>query len=241
MGGRFSHAAQRLGAALRNSCVSPPCARGACGPKITTPFTISGRLRLIPMKTKIITAFFLAASGFTPVVFAQALTTPPPVVSDAPTVGPAPTVGLAPTVASAASAPGAPSPNQTVYTAQLPTVQELTNSAAASGVTLTRVEQTTSQVTVVYQLTNGQVSVVSYQLLPAATGVTGVTTAPIVTTPPPRVVYIPTSPRVVYYDSYPAYDPWYWYSPVSLSIGLGFHGGGYYRGGFGHGFHHGRR
>ncbi|MEO6005849.1 MAG: hypothetical protein ABIZ04_25740 [Opitutus sp.] len=178
------------------------------------------------MKTKIATAFLLAIGAVLSTAIGQTPSTPAPSVSVAPR-------------------PDDPSmavtPNQIVYAARLPTAQELTDAASARGTMINRIEQTGSQITVSYQLGNGQVNVVSYQLLPAAGAAP---TTAVVTTPPPTVVYVP-SQRVVYYDPVRTYDPWYWYPPVSLSIGLGFrggyYGGGHFRGGYGHGFHHGHR
>ena len=178
------------------------------------------------MKTKIITAFLLAASGFTPGVFGQMPSTPAPAV-------------VASSTADSASAPSVTAaPNQVVYAPRLPSAQELSNVAAAQGLTVTKIEQTGAQVTATYQTANGQTNVVAYLLLPTASASTAVR---VVTTPAPTVVYAP-APRVVYYDSPGYYDPWYWYPPVSLSLGFGFRGGGgYYRGGYGHGFHHRHR
>ena len=186
----------------------------------------SERLRISRMKTKIATAFLLAIGALLSTAIGQTPSTPAPSVSVAPRPDD-PSVGL--------------TPNQIVYAARLPTAQELTDAASARGTVINRIEQTGSQITVSYQLGNGQLNVVSYQLLPAAGAAP---TSAVVTTPPPTVVYVPGQ-RVVYYDTVRAYDPWYWYPPVSFSIGLGFrggyYGGGHFRGGYGHGFHHGHR
>jgi hypothetical protein len=132
--------------------------------------------------------------------------------------------------------PATTAPSQVIYSPRLPTPAELTNAATAQGVTIARIEQSTSQVTVTYQLANGQTNVVSYQLLPAAGS------AVATTTPPPTVVE--TAPRVVYYEPaygyYPAYYPGYWYPPVSvrLGFGYGFRGGYGFHGGYFHGGFH---
>lgn len=142
---------------------------------------------------------------------------------------------------SAASAPAAPTvapapalaPNQTVYSQRLPSVAELTNIAAAQGLTVERVEQSPSQVMVVYRLANGQTNTVAYLLLPGATSAPAAVATP--TTPAPAVVYYQPAPRVIYYDDYrPSYYayPGYWYPPVSIGLGFGFRGG--YHGGFHH-------
>jgi len=143
-----------------------------------------------------------------------------------PSSAPTPAPISAPTVAQA-------TPNQTLYVPRLPSAQELTNAAAAQGVTVTKIEQTDSQIVVTYQTANGQTNVVAYLPLPAA-AVANANPA-VIAAERPRVVYAP-APRV-YYDSFGYYDPWYWYPPVSLSIGLGFHG----HGGYNHGGFHGRR
>ncbi len=163
------------------------------------------------MQTRILSSFVLAATFLSVGAHAQnpaAITVP---------ATPAPAV----------SAPAGLAPNQVIYSPRLPTVAELTSIAAAQGVTITRIEQSGAQVTVLYQLANGQMNTVAYLLLPGSSSVVAATA------PPPTVVE--TAPRVVYYepayDYYPGYYPWYWYPPVSvrLSFGYGF------RGGYGHG------
>ena len=132
-------------------------------------------------------------------------------------------------------------PNQTVYGQRLPSVAELTNIANAQGITVERIELTASQITVVYKYTSGQTNTVAYLLLPGAAGAPAqVATTAAPTTQPPAVVYYQPAPRVVYYDGYAPgyYDyPGYWYPPVSIGLGFGFHGGGY-GGGFHGGFRH---
>ncbi len=195
------------------------------------------------MKTKLVTLLCLAAGGLLSGASAQSQPGTS-TIPDAPTAPAAPLAEAAPTVAADTAANTAL--NQTVYTARLPSVQELTDAAAAKGTRITRVEQSDARIVATYQLANGQTQTVVYQTLPAA-GKTG--SATLVTTPPPAVVYVPRS-RVVYYDASPAYDPWYWNPPVSLSFGFGFYSGhrfgghsfgGYRHGEFGHGFHHRHR
>jgi len=158
----------------------------------------------------------------------------PVVVSPSPS--PAPYV--APTVAPSTAV----TPNQIVYAQRLPSVTELTNAAAAQGLAIEKIEQTSTQITVVYRYGNGQINAVAYLLLPGA----GVPASPIATptTPAPAVVY-QAEPRVAYYDDnydyWPGYYPYYWYPPVSFRFGLGF---GYhygYHGGYGGGFRGGFR
>jgi len=158
-----------------------------------------------------------------------------------------------------------PPANQIVYAPRLPSTTELTNVAAAQGLSIDKIIQTVSQMTVVYRSANGQTNTVAYMLLPvagstaanqvpapsAAPGgaIMGTTTQTVIAvpSPAPQVVYATPAPAPVYYYDpfyYPAYYGYPWYSPVSVSIGWGFgyygghyHGGGDYHGGY-HGGHH---
>ena len=149
-----------------------------------------------------------------------------------PPVSPSPSV--APTVAPSTAV----TPNQVVYAQRLPSVTELTNAAAAQGLTIDKIEQTSTQITAVYRYGNGQINAVAYLLLPTAGA--AASSVPTPSTPAPAVVY-QAEPRVAYYDDnygyWPGYYPYYWYPPVSFRVGLGFgyhYGfGGGYRGGFG--------
>jgi hypothetical protein len=160
------------------------------------------------MKTKLITTLILGAAFLAEGALAQ-------------------TAPATPTSAPAVAVPTTPAPlapSQIIYAPRLPSVAELTNAAAAQKITVQKIEQTTSQITVVYQYANGQTNTVAYQLLPAANAAAP---AAVETAPPSSVVYAPP-PRVVYYDSYgPDYYPTYWYPPVSFRLGFGFHGGGF--------------
>ena len=150
-------------------------------------------------------------------------------------VSPPPSV--APTVAPATAI----TPNQVVYAQRLPSVTELTNAAAAQGLAIDRIEQTSTQIMVVYRYGNGQINAVAYLLLPTA----GAAASPVPTpsTPAPAVAYEPAS-RVVYYDDsygyWPGYYPYYWYPPIAFRVGLGFNYHYGYHGGYGgfHGYHH---
>ena len=168
------------------------------------------------MKTKIITTLVLGAAFLAQGAAAQtgtAISTPST---------PAPAVQTP-------ASPAPPAPNQIIYAPRLPSVAELTSAAAAQKLTVQRIEQTSSQVTVVYQSANGQTSTVAYQFLP---GTAGAAPGPAEAAPPPATYA--SSPRVVYYDDYwPGYYPTFWYPPVSLRLGFGFHGGGFRGGGFG--------
>ncbi len=192
------------------------------------------------MKTKLFPAFVLAA-GFITLGASAQVATPTP---------------LAP----AADTQAALQPSQLVYSPRLPSAVELTNVAGAQGLTIDKIVQTTSQMTVVYRNASGQTNTVAYVLLPSAGGpvipVPATVSAPA--TPAPQVVYAPApTTQVVYYAPEPApapvyyYDPFYypsyyngWYAPVALSVGFGigyhsgWHGGGGWRGG--HGGGHGR-
>jgi len=174
------------------------------------------------MKTKIVSAFMIAAAALTGGALAQ--------TANVSTSMPAPS-----TPAPAVMPSATPAPNQVVYSPRLPSPTELSNAAAAQGLTVLRIEQSGSQIIAIYQYSNGQTNTVSYQLLPAS-GAYAPVTADV--GPPPTVIYT-DSPRVVYYDG-PGYGyyPGYWYPPVSLGIGLGFRGGYGFHGGFrgGYGF-----
>ena len=185
------------------------------------------------MKTKIITAV-VAASGLMSAAVAQSSASVSNRVPDAPTVADAPVVPVATRAEASRTTTG---PNQVVYTAQLPSAQQLTDAAVAKGTTILKIEQTPSEMMTTYRFSSGQESVVAYRLLPAAGSVSSSTsTSTVVVSQPPSVVYVP-SPRVVYYNSYPYYYPWYWNAPISLSFGFGYYGGyGYYGG---HHHHHG--
>ncbi len=137
---------------------------------------------------------------------------------------------------------------QTVYTPKLPSAQELTDAAAAQGLTVERISQTSLQVIAFYRNAHGQPITVAYQTLPPAGVVHSPAPAPVVVSTAPAVVSVapaPTviyesAPRVVYYETPRYYYPRTYYPPVSLSFGFGFRGshfghGGHYR----HGGHHG--
>lgn len=164
-------------------------------------------------------------------------------VSPAPGV-PVQNVAPSSTVASVASADLSPPTrvSQTVYTPQLPSPAELTAAAAAQGLTVERIVQTSTQLIAFYRNASGQAVTVAYQSLPPAVAAATTSTVPapaprvVVVSPPPAVVY-ETAPRVIYYEPSPYYYPGIWYPPVSFSFGFGyrsFHGGGYHRGGFRH-------
>jgi hypothetical protein len=144
------------------------------------------------------------------------------------------------TPAPAVDVSAAPQASQVVYSPRLPSAAELTNVAAAQGLTIDRIVQTSSQMTVMYRSANGQTNTVAYLLLPAA-GATMSTVA--TTTPAPTVVYAAqpayVAAPVYYYDPfyYPSYYAGPWYGPVSIGVGLGFgFRGGFHGGGF-HGWH----
>ncbi|MFO1451379.1 MAG: hypothetical protein U1F61_24680 [Opitutaceae bacterium] len=119
-------------------------------------------------------------------------------------------------------------PNQVVHAPRLPTAKELSDAAAAQGLTLERIEQSDTRVLAVFKYPNGTTNTVAYQVIPPA----GTSTAQVVVRESPDVVYR-RAPRVVYYDDYPRYYPYpyYWYPPVSVHLGIG---GGYHGRGRGH-------
>ena len=179
------------------------------------------------MKTRLITAIVCSSVVFA--IGAHAQTTDVAAASPAPSVS----ANVAPT----ATPSTALTPNQIVYAPRLPSATDLTTAAAAQGLTVDKIEQTSNQITAVYRYANGQTNVVAYLVLPPAGATARVVATPA--TPPPTVVY-DTAPQTVYYDDYgPAYYPYYpyyWYPPVSVRLGLGF---GYRYGGFRGGFHGG--
>ena len=150
------------------------------------------------MKTKLFPVFVLAA-GFITLGASAQVATPTPLAPPADTQA-------------------ALQPSQLVYSPRLPSAVELTNVAGAQGLTIDKIVQTTSQMTVVYRNASGQTNTVAYVLLPSA----GSTTAPATTTvsapatPAPQVVYASApATRVVYYAPAPAapvyyYDPFYY-------------------------------
>jgi len=179
---------------------------------------------------------------FAAVVLTTALLAPGTVAqTSTPTTPPA----AAPTVASPM-----PTPNAIVYIPQLPTPAELANAAAAQGLSIEKIVQTSAQIIVVYKYGNGQTNTVAYQLLPVAGAAPTVpvpaattTVVPVATT---TVVYAQPAPAYYYYDPY--YYPWSWpwFAPISLGIGVGYgyHGYGFHHGGYGfrhggYGFRHG--
>ena len=174
------------------------------------------------MNTKLLFTTVLGATALA-VAHAQQPATP---------TTPAPTVVSAPPAAPAA-------PAQTVYTPRLPTANDLTNAAAAQGITVERIEQGASQVTATYRYANGQTNTVVYQVLPPAGAPAATAQTQVVQGPPPAVVY-EQAPRTVYVEEYygPRYYPYpyAYYPPVSLHLGFGYG----YRGGYYGGFHHRR-
>lgn len=141
-------------------------------------------------------------------------------------------------------------PDRIVYSGQLPSVAQLTQTARAQGLTIAAITQTAAEIAVTYRLQDNSTRTVSYQLLPTnddGTAVVEPAPATVVTTPAPEPVQVveeaEPAPTVVYryryYDPYD-YDPFYW-SPAPVSVHLGFGFGGHYRYGGGHCHHrHGR-
>jgi 3-oxoacyl-ACP reductase-like protein len=130
-----------------------------------------------------------------------------------------------------------PVPNQIIYLPQLPSPASLVNVAAAQGLSIDQISQTSTQIIVVYKYSNGQTNTICYQLLSTA-GVDNVAAAnaPVVVPAQTTVIYETRAPAY-YYD--PFYYPWPWVAPVAIGLDFGFRGG-YYHGGF-HGGHRGWR
>jgi hypothetical protein len=168
-------------------------------------------------KTQLLTVAVLAASALATGALAQ---------SPAQAPSPAPQV--------------APAPNEVIYLQKLPTPAELISSAAAGhGVTIDKIDQTGSQITVVYHFDNGQVNTVSYQLIGAADS--SAAPAPVAGTEPAGIPAPTTAAPAVVYQSYPSpyyygYAPYpgYYWPGWFAPIGVGFNFG------WGHGYHHWR-
>lgn len=140
-----------------------------------------------------------------------------------------------------------PAPNQIIYIPQLPSPAELANAAAAQGGSVEQINQTSTQITIVYKYANGQTNTICYQLLSnagAAPAVSAPTGAPMTTVVPTTTTAVYATPSPAYYYpygySYP-YGYYYpWYAPVSIGLGFnfgyGYYHGGYYGGGFRGGF-----
>ena len=112
--------------------------------------------------------------------------------------------------------------DQIVYAPQLPGVADLIHVAAAQGLTIKQIVQTASEISVSFQLANGQTRTVAYELLLAGNQMPVQTVSPA-PRPSPVVVVAP-SPDVCYYDPYYYYGPWY--PPVSVRLGADFGGAG---------------
>lgn len=140
-------------------------------------------------------------------------------------------------------APQPPAAERTIYSSQLPSVDQLTQTARAQGLTIATINQAASEITVVYRLADNSTRTISYQLLPGAMESGVVAPAPVSSAtvigageaPPVEVVQVVPAPRTVVYRYYEPYDPFYsypsyWRPRVPVSINLGFGWGGYYGG-----------
>lgn len=77
----------------------------------------------------------------------------------------------------ASPTPSAPAPNQIIYLPQLPGVPELTRAATAQSMTIKQIVQLPGDLTITYQLADGQTKIVAYrQLADAGNGNTSVAT-----------------------------------------------------------------
>lgn len=180
------------------------------------------------MNTKSVSFLALGAAALFGAAGAIAAETPPAVSAPEPATESA---LVAPAIA----------PDRIIYSGQLPSVAQLTQTAQAQGLTIATISQTARDITVTYRLANNTTRTISYQLLPESqpTAVVPVSSAPVVETAPAtvQVVEYAPPPTVVYryYDPY-YYDPFYW-PRVPVSVNLGF--GWTFRGGHG-GHYHGR-
>ncbi len=182
---------------------------------------------------------------FTAAVFATAFfATGAAAQTTAPTVSQTP-----PPIAAVSPASPMPTPNSIIYIPRLPTPVELSNVAAAQGLSIEKMEQTVDHITVVYRYADGQINTVAYQLLPTAGAGTPAPAATTTVVPAATTTVVYPVPSYYYYD--PFYYPWAWpwFGPVSFHVGVGysyghFRGGpvgvgrGYRHSGGGHGFRH---
>jgi hypothetical protein len=166
--------------------------------------------------------------------------------------------------AQANDAAATPAPTQVVYSPRLPSAAELSNAAAAQGMTIERIIQTSSQMTLVYHTASGQTNTVAYMLLPSPGSTDHVAqethlapetqmapeTHPAMDatvaqqgTTTPQVVYAqaPATQTVVYAAPAPApayYSPYYYpayYSPYYAPVSFSIgFGYGYYGGYYGY-------
>jgi hypothetical protein len=151
------------------------------------------------------------------------------------------TLAASPAFAADAAVPATTLPeiNHLVYLSELPETADLMASAAANGLTVTRLDRTSDRVVVTYSYPNGQTATLGYALLSSAGNADRVAPRRTVTTVTraPEVVYVerPYATRVVYNDPYDNF-----WLPLTLGVGLGwatsYHG--HYHGGY-HGHGHG--
>ena len=197
------------------------------------------------MKAFNLSAVILAAAVSGTAVFAQNNAAP----ADSSTIG----VSAAPQVAAPVAI------NGVVYVEKLPTPTQLMTEAEAEHLTITRMDQSSNRIVVVYQYPDGRSRAFAYSTVPPsandqvvmATPVNNSTATYTMISPPSAppaagttVVYSQPATRVVYYES-PSYvryyDPaWDFWAPLAIGVGLGwgFGGHGHYYGGY-HGGHHG--
>ena len=167
-------------------------------------------------KTHFILTAALAAATFGTGVYAQtAAGTPTPPPQAAPT----------------------PAPNEVIYLPKLPTATELVNAASSSrGVAIQKIDQTSTQITVVYRFDSGQVNTVSYQLIggidSSAAPVASANGVPTPSTAAPTVVYTAYPAPQYYPYSYGPYPGYYWpgwVAPFAIGLDFGFRGGYHHR------------
>ena len=156
--------------------------------------------------------------------------------------------------------PTSPEPaaiDHVVYLSKLPTPAELMQGAKTQGIAITRIDQTSDRMVVVYQYSGGRTSTFAYTLLttdanypaPVASSAVSAPASTVTYTQTPQVVY--AQPETIYYTPRYVryYDPaWDFWTPLALGVGIGLiggHGHGWYGGhgwsGGGHGWHGGHR
>lgn len=116
-----------------------------------------------------------------------------------------------------------------VYLSELPESADLMKSAAANGLTVTRLDRTSDRVVVTYRYANGQTATMGYALLSAVGNGDWVAPQPARVVEERTVTVVPREPEIVYYE--PSYsrtrvvyrdrsdDFWL---PLSLGLGIGW-------------------
>ena len=126
-----------------------------------------------------------------------------------------------------------------VYLSFLPDPSELKQDAAANGLTILRLDQTSDRVVVSYKYPDGHTATLGYAKLSDTSARDVIRPARVerrvVATPEPEVVYYEPGYRTRYVYSDPVDNFWV---PLTLGLGLGW-ATGWHGGHGGHGYYHG--